>query len=688
MRSVFVLVSVLLALQTIHAQSNEVTTTKKCEDFLAKPICDKFRRIAATLQEKASTVNDAINAAVAKHLNNTKEIIKFVNEYLALNINCGKVLGEKLCQQLQEAGQNAKLTILAIKEAIEQAVANGATTAKDIFNKTIEVMKTMINCDLFLGQTACANLKIAAQKLGEQYQLVKDAIFAAAQKHFTNAKDFFNFVTKAMIDAAKNFKCETVMTESLCNAIRSIAKTLHIQIQIVREAIETAIINGAQNAKDIFNATLTFLTTKINCENILSKLTCDNLKKAIDKLHEQRLLLQEALLEAAKHHLNNTKEILKFVQGKLVEAAKNFKCVNILGQKYCDFLIYVAKRFHIRTQDLMHTIIEVIVNGTSSAKQIYDKTLGALVEEAKNLKCEQLIDENTCDVLKALANNLHVQLSQVTLAVREAIVSGVELTTQILKFAKEFIVEKTSCNNFLSKAICDKIEKLADSLHVSFKAVINKLREWFANGVNIATMPLRITKYIWDQFWGQSIGKRSLDMTDEKLAKIIAQATLEHLLSNVNTAITDMKKILNGNIIKRDAFLETGSLIPGSLIPGGWETVDLEKGGLEKGGLETVDLEKGGLEKGGLETVDLEKGGLIPGGLIPGGFGYANNEPSSKLEKAKKYFEGFMKKLKDQLNKLKEMISKLLHNKASVENHISATYKVLEGIIKAELPEV
>ena len=47
-----------------------------------------------------------------------------------------------------------------------------------------------------------------------------------------------------------------------------------------------------------------------------------------------------------------------------------------------------------RTTELTQTIIEAIVNGTSSAKQIYDKTLGALVEEAKNLKCEQFIDDN------------------------------------------------------------------------------------------------------------------------------------------------------------------------------------------------------------------------------------------------------------------------------------------------------
>ena len=54
-----------------------------------------------------------------------------------------------------------------------------------------------------------------------------------------------------------------------------------------------------------------------------------------------------------------------------------------------------------------------------------------------------------------------------------------------------------------------------------------------------------------------------------------------------------------GTMSKGDAYLETGSLTPGGLTPGGLETGSLIPGGLTPGGLET--------------------GSLIPGGLIPGG---------------------------------------------------------------------
>lgn len=41
---------------------------------------------------------------------------------------------------------------------------------------------------------------------------MKDAIFAEAQKHISNLNDLFNSVANKLIAAAKDFKCETVLT--------------------------------------------------------------------------------------------------------------------------------------------------------------------------------------------------------------------------------------------------------------------------------------------------------------------------------------------------------------------------------------------------------------------------------------------------------------------------------------------
>ena len=75
---------------------------------------------------------------------------------------------------------------------------------------------------------ACNNLKLAAQIFGEQYQLVKDAIFAEAQKHISNLNDLFNSVTNKLIAAAKDFECETVLTTDVRHKSNLSRRIIHL----------------------------------------------------------------------------------------------------------------------------------------------------------------------------------------------------------------------------------------------------------------------------------------------------------------------------------------------------------------------------------------------------------------------------------------------------------------------------
>ena len=63
------------------------------------------------------------------------------------------------------------------------------------------------------------------------------------------------------------------------------------------------------------------------------------------------------------------------------------------------------------------------------------------------------ISFQTCGILKTLAQNLHVKASQVTLAIREAIATGLEKTGEIVAFVRNFIIEKLSCDKFLSENV-------------------------------------------------------------------------------------------------------------------------------------------------------------------------------------------------------------------------------------------
>ena len=57
---------------------------------------------------------------------------------------------------------------------------------------------------------------------------------------------------------------------------------------------------------------------------------CENMGSALDKFHEQRKLIKEAIMSVAMKHLKNTVMVLSMVQEELVTRIKNFNCNTVL----------------------------------------------------------------------------------------------------------------------------------------------------------------------------------------------------------------------------------------------------------------------------------------------------------------------------------------------------------------------
>ena len=58
----------------------------------------------------------------------------------------------------------------------------------------------------------------------------------------------------------------------------------------------------------------------------------------------------------------------------------------------CIFLANVAERLKLRKDELQKVLIIAVVNGIQSANDIYDATIRAFIEDAKNVQCSDLID--------------------------------------------------------------------------------------------------------------------------------------------------------------------------------------------------------------------------------------------------------------------------------------------------------
>ena len=59
----------------------------------------------------------------------------------------------------------------------------------------------------------------------------------------------------------------------------------------------------------------------------------------------------------------------------------------------------------------------------------------------------------TCDRLDKWAEKLNLKVSEVTTAVKVAIATGKDLVHGLVKFVREYLAEKLSCENVLSKPV-------------------------------------------------------------------------------------------------------------------------------------------------------------------------------------------------------------------------------------------
>ncbi|XP_057298223.1 uncharacterized protein LOC130629134 [Hydractinia symbiolongicarpus] len=520
----FVVASILL-LQFATAQDGSVTP-KTCEDFLPQKTCDNLRKVATLLHEKATTVRDAVQAAIAHHKTKASEMLTFIKEYLAEKMPCEKVLTEKLCNQLSTLGDHVKLTALQVRLAIENAVSTGATKVTDIYKKAVDFMTTEITCSKIFGQVACDNMVEAMKKLKEQSQLLNEAIMTAAQKHYTNVKN-----------------------------------------------------------------------------------------------------------------------LLVSVKETLVEKVTNFQCTDVMTQSQCDFITNLAKKFHIKATELNRAIVEAVFNGTKSIKQIYDITIGELIEKAKNVKCEDLIPKDTCDKLDAFAKNVHLKVSDVTMAVKVAIASGVTTVGSTAKFVREYLAEKLSCDTFLSESTCQLLEKLANKLHVSFKKVIEKLRSLYASGVTkVSDIYKTIVEYVWGLFWGDAVDKRQAEFS----LKDMLRDKIMKLVEKVITISKDLKIKLKADINK--------------LIEDGKVTI-----------LNVRQYVKDLISKYGPQSDEVTAMDDVHKSLIE----KLKDALKKAHGKAKVVITELLAKTKDQLEKIKEYVKQILNNQGQYDESLDVTHDLI-----------
>jgi len=378
---------------------------------------------------------------------------------------------------------------------------------------------------------------------------VKEAMVNGAQK----ATEVYNNAVVYMRDRLSKLTCEKVLGADKCTQLKKFAVLLNVKATEVNKAIREAVIEGAANAKDQFAKAMDFLKTEVTCDKVLGVEACEKLRKAASELKESTSAVHEAVMEALNKHFVKVSEILKSVQQTLVTKAVNFKCSDVLSQEQCDKIVSIGQHLKLKSSEINKAIKEGVVNSAAKAKEIYGRAIGFLLNDVKNLKCEDLATKETCDKIRENAKKFHAKATDVATAVKEAIVDGAVNAKDYIKKATEYFKAKMSCESVLSQEPCDKIRNLADKFHISLTQVDAFLKQSISNGVTkVSDLYKAAMKYIVEKWTGvfgdePSMYKRDLSSIDDikALLKKQVKAAVAQLLDALKIADVKVREYVN-----------------------------------------------------------------------------------------------------------------------------------------------
>ena len=449
----------------VYELSDPVLT---CNDVFDAQTCAQIKIIMEKFGEKASDLSEALKEMAAKHLSTVQAKLEFILEYLvdhAKNLNCDKFLPADKCDQLTKLLALIKVNADDVNRAVREAIAHGATKVTDIYNK---------------------------------------------------ARDYAR-------DVLATATCKDLLDADTCQKITDFAAAFHLDVKTVIRAVREAVLEHATTAVDIYNKAKDFITGELTCEQVLGAKYCTVLDNAAQILGERITVVTEGIRLAVKNGLTKVPEILDYVQEYMVSMVTDFKCSKILSQDLCDKIVQIGQRFKVDIERINHAIEEAIVHGATGMQEIYNVAIAWLRDHVVAKSCEDLIDADVCQKIKDFAKKVHVSVSDVMQAVKEAIAEGASNPMELYQKAIDYLKAKISCEGVMGKYSCDKIRALADKFGIALDKVDEFMREAVAKGVTkISELYKLVTQWIWDQ-WTDLIG-------DEEMLEMLAADDDESLM--------------------------------------------------------------------------------------------------------------------------------------------------------------
>merc|ERR1719495_1362230 len=312
-----------------------------------------------------------------KGITKAKEIIKIVRAKIiemATNFKCEDALAADVCAKMREIAAELKVKFTKVMKVMKEIIAKGITQAKKIIEEIKkhffpgqDLMENSITCEDVLAANICKALKKVAEKLKVKAAEVDRLVREAVKKGITKAKEIIKVVRDKIVELATRFKCEDVLSKSVCDKLRKAASKVKVSFEKVLKYIKNLVVKGITKAKEIiekikkhFWPGQELVENEIVCEEILSDKVCAALKEDDKTLHVKAEEVDKIVREAVKKGITKASEIIKIVRAKIIELATNFKCEDALSAEVCAKLREVAAELKVKFDKVMEVMKKII----------------------------------------------------------------------------------------------------------------------------------------------------------------------------------------------------------------------------------------------------------------------------------------------------------------------------------------
>jgi propanediol dehydratase small subunit len=254
----------------------------------------------------------------------------------------------------------------------------------------------------------------------------------------------------------------------------------------------------------------------ITCEDVLAEKICADLRNAAKKFKLEVDLIDKLVKEALEKDLRKVSEIIAYVREHIIEAAKDIHCTNLLPEWVCTKIAEVAAKLKVKMSEVEQVMKEIIAKGITKIKEIIEELkkhffphLEKLVleESLEAITCEDVLSEKVCEELREIAEKLKLGAAIVDQMIREALEKGMRKASEIIAYIRDKMVavSKITCEDVISKNICDKIKEVADKLKIKFATVIKVIKQAISKGLTTIKDIIRLTS----RHFFPSIGRRT-----------------------------------------------------------------------------------------------------------------------------------------------------------------------------------